>query len=323
MNNTPIISINSLSKNFEVNSSIFIKSKMTVKAIDNLDLNINKGEILGLVGESGCGKSTLGQILLCLEKESSGTVNFHGKNILKLKAKEVRKLRSHMQMIFQDPFASLNPRNTVGTILSEPFRIHNKNLSKKEVDKLVCKLLEQVELSPDYYRRYPHEFSGGQRQRIGIARALALDPEFVVCDEAVSALDVSIQAQILNLLSELQTKHNLTYLFIAHDFNVVQYMSDRIAVMYLGRIVELVPIEKLDKNYMHPYTQGLIFSTPSLQPTNEQKFVIKGEAPSSVNPPSGCHFHPRCKYRMGICDKAVPPMVEVEKGHWIKCFIYK
>jgi len=317
-----LISIKGLRKYYQVKSGLFSRSTGAVRAVDGVDLNIYKGETLGLVGESGCGKTTLGQLILKLEEATTGQIFFRNRNVLDITPEELRRQRRSMQIIFQDPFASLDPRMTIGSILEEAFVIH-KMLSRKERQDKVFELLKKVDLRPELFKRYPHEFSGGQRQRIGIARALALDPEFIVCDEAVSALDVSIQAQILNLLIRLQSELDLTYLFIAHDLNVVQYISDRIAVMYLGRIVELAPAEKLAAATIHPYTSALLAASPEPDPEVErEKRILSGEIPSPIDPPQGCHFHPRCRRRLEYCDRQVPALVEIEPGHGVRCFLY-
>ncbi|UCF97448.1 MAG: ATP-binding cassette domain-containing protein [Spirochaetaceae bacterium] len=317
-----LISTRDLRKYYQVKSGLFSRSRGIVRAVDGVDLEIHKGETLGLVGESGCGKTTLGQLILRLEEATTGEIFYRNRDVLNITAEQLRKLRRSMQVIFQDPFASLDPRMTVGSILEEAFIIH-RMLTRTERQKKVFELLQKVELRPELFKRYPHEFSGGQRQRIGIARALALDPEFIVCDEAVSALDVSIQAQIMNLLIRLQSQLDLTYLFIAHDLNVVQYISDRIAVMYLGRIVELAPVEKLANGDIHPYTSALLAASPEPDPNAErEKRILSGEIPSPIDPPKGCHFHPRCPRKMEHCDAKVPALAEVEPGHGVRCFLY-
>jgi oligopeptide/dipeptide ABC transporter ATP-binding protein len=317
-----LLSTKDLKKYYEVKSGLFSRSTGAVRAVDGVTLEIYKGETLGLVGESGCGKTTLGQLILRLEVATAGQIFYRKRDVLDITPEQLRKLRRSMQIIFQDPFASLDPRMTVGSILEEAFIIH-RMLTREERQKKVFELLEKVDLRPELFKRYPHEFSGGQRQRIGIARALALDPEFIVCDEAVSALDVSIQAQILNLLIRLQSRLNLTYFFIAHDLNVVQYISDRIAVMYLGRIVELAPVEALSARNIHPYTSALLTASPEPDPNVErEKRILTGEIPSPIDPPKGCHFHPRCPRRLEHCDRRVPALVEIEPEHKVRCFLY-
>ena len=294
-----------------------------IKAVDGLNFFVRRGETLGLVGESGCGKSTTGRAILQLYRPTGGDVCFEGKNLCKLKGEELRRTRRRMQMIFQDPYASLNPRMTVGDIVGEPLEVHNI-LRGKELRERVMELLEVVGLNRYFINRYPHEFSGGQRQRIGVARALAVNPDFIVCDEPISALDVSIQAQIINLLEELQSKFNLTYLFIAHDLSVVRHISDRVAVMYLGKIVELTSRKELYENPLHPYTQALLSAVPIPDPAVEEKrkrIILTGDVPSPANPPKGCHFHTRCGVKIaGVCDVNEPEFKNVGSEHWVACY---
>lgn len=290
-----------------------------VKAVDDVSFNIHRGETLGLVGESGCGKTTLGKVILGLEKPTSGSVIFEGRDLFKLGGKELRRLRCGMQVIFQDPYDSLDPRMTIGQIITEPLAVYHvgERLARQ---KRAAELLEIVGLSSTYIQRYPHEFSGGQHQRIGIARALALNPKFIVCDEPVSALDVSIQSQILNLLYGLKREFNLTYLFIAHGLAVVKHISDRVAVMYVGKVVELANKHEIYSNPRHPYTEALMSTIPIPDPTVHRKRVIlKGEVPSSIHPPSGCRFHTRCPHVQDICAEKEPPLVNIGADHWVAC----
>jgi len=315
-----ILQTKGLKKHFPIRKGFFLREVGSVKAVDDVDLTIYRGETLGLVGESGCGKSTLGRSIIRLYEPTSGTIEFDGRDFLHAKGKDLRKQRKDIQMIFQDPFASLDPRMTVGQIIEQPYIIHNL-LGAKEREVRVKQLLEMVGLKASHVNRYPHEFSGGQRQRISIARAIALDPKLIICDEPVSALDVSIQAQILNLLKDLQTRLNLTYLFISHDLSVIEHVCDRIAVMYLGKIVEITSRDELFKNPRHPYTQALMQSIPSIG-TGKKKMskILTGEIPSPINPPSGCTFHPRCPYKMDVCPKVVPQLAG-EALHLTSCHL--
>ena len=304
-----LLTVNNLVMHFPLTQGIIFQRKVgAVQAVDGISFDVKQGETLGLVGESGCGKSTTGRAILQLYKPTAGEVIFKGKDLTKLNGGDMRKMRRHLQMIFQDPYASLNPRMTVGNIVSEPMQIHNL-VPKRERTQRVQELLETVGLNPYFANRYPHEFSGGQRQRIGIARALAANPDFIVADEPVSALDVSIQAQIVNLLEDLQEQFGLTYLFIAHDLSVVKHISDRVAVMYLGKIVEMADRNELYDDPLHPYTKALLSAVPIPDPVIEkrrERIILTGDVPSPINPPSGCHFHTRCPYAMEVCRQVDP-----------------
>jgi oligopeptide transport system ATP-binding protein len=310
-------------KHFTVRGTAFRGGGDTVHAVDGVSLEVRSGETLGVVGESGCGKSTLGRLFVRLHEPTSGSVRFAGRDITSLSRRQLRPVRRELQMIFQDPYASLNPRKRVGQILEDPFRIHGQ-LGRAQIRSRVRELLETVGLSPDHVNRYPHEFSGGQRQRIGVARALALNPKLIVADEPVSALDVSIQAQVINLLADLQDEFDLTYVFIAHDLGVVHHVSDRIAVMYLGVIVEVGPSDDLFLSPVHPYTEALLSAIPAIEGEHEEvrreRIVLEGEVPSPVAPPSGCRFHPRCRYATEICSNERPPLVDHGGGRFAACF---
>jgi oligopeptide transport system ATP-binding protein len=321
----PLLDVRDLVMHFPLTQGIIFQKKVgAVQAVDGVSFSVNRGETLGLVGESGCGKSTTGRAILQLYKPTAGEVIFDGRDLTKLNGGDMRKMRRHLQMIFQDPYASLNPRMTVGSIVSEPMQIHNL-VPKAQRNQRVQELLQTVGLNPYFANRYPHEFSGGQRQRIGIARALAANPDFIVCDEPVSALDVSIQAQIVNLLEELQDNLGLTYLFIAHDLSVVRHISDRVAVMYLGKIVELADRNMLYDDPLHPYTKALLSAVPIPDPVIEKKrerIILTGDVPSPINPPSGCHFHTRCPYVMDVCKVVDPILADQGGGHFVACHLY-
>ncbi len=315
----PLLEVNNLVKYFPIRGGLLSRVVANVKAVSDISFKIAKGEVLGLVGESGSGKTTAGRALLRLIEPTSGEVKFNGVDVVKLSKTEMREYRKQMQIIFQDPFASLNPRMTVGDIIGEALLIHNLAKGQARVDR-VADLLRRVGLSPDHMRRYPHEFSGGQRQRIGIARALAVDPKFIVADEPVSALDVSIQAQVVNLLEDLQRDLDLTILFIAHDLGVVEYICDRVAVMYLGKIMEVAPSRELYTNPKHPYTEALLSAAPIPDPTiKRERIILEGDIPSPINPPSGCVFRTRCRYKITECEHTVPELKEVAPGHFKAC----
>lgn len=319
MENNNLLIVDDLKKHYPVGGSFLGKPSGWVKAVDGVSLAVKRGETMGLVGESGCGKSTLGRCILRLEESTSGSVGFDGKDIFSLDKKSLRALRKDMQVVFQDPFSSLNPRKRVGRIVGEAFRIHGM-LSPRQRGERVRELFGLVGLQPENTYRYPHEFSGGQRQRICVARALALNPKLIIADEPVSALDVSIQAQILNLLVSLQSSFGLTYLFISHDLSVVRHISDRVAVMYLGRLVELAPSKELYARPLHPYTQALLLAVPVPDPKKQKdRTTLTGDVPSPINPPKGCAFHPRCPYSREDCSQDMPRMEEVEPGHFVAC----
>jgi len=307
-------------KTYFVKKNFLRKEKHYVKAVDGLNFHVNKGETLGIVGESGCGKSTMGRSILRLIEPTDGQVIFNNQNIRTLSEKEMRKLRGEMQIVFQDPYASLNPKMTVGAILFEALKTHDIGKNAKDRLSIVQDLLVKVGLSPIHINRYPHEFSGGQRQRIGIARAIAVNPSLIIADEPVSALDVSVQAQILNLFQELKNSLGLTYIFIAHDLSVVKHVSDRIGVMYLGRIVELSDKKSLFKEPLHPYTQALMSAVPSLDPdSSKQRIILNGDIPSPSNPPSGCAFHTRCPFKQNVCETVVPKEIKVSDDRYVYC----
>lgn len=315
-----LLEVTRLQKHFPVRGSTFF-GKHYVKAVDGISFNVRHGETLGVVGESGCGKSTLGRLILRLIEPTSGEVRFEGQDVFSLNNPQIRRLRKEMQIVFQDPYASLSPRMLVGDIIGEPLKTHRAARGAEKVRR-VEQLLELVGLSSSYAQRYPHEFSGGQRQRIGIARALALNPKLIVCDEPVSALDVSIQSQILNLLSDLRKEFRLTYVFIAHDLAVVKHIADRVGVMYLGKLMELAHKSEIYANPMHPYTIALVSAIPVPDPIKRRKrIILKGDVPSPVNPPSGCRFHTRCRGAQPICEQAEPDFEDVGNNHFLACHL--
>jgi oligopeptide transport system ATP-binding protein len=320
----PLLQVSDLVKHFGVGGGLFGAPAGLVRAIDGVSFTLNRGETLGLVGESGCGKTTTGRCILQLEKPTSGSILFEGVELTTLPAEELRAVRPRMQVIFQDPYSSLNPRMSIGDILAEPLKVHKVISDAGKRRERVQELLAQVGLLPRHAERFPHQLSGGQRQRVGVARALAMNPSLIVCDEAVSALDVSIQAQIINLLEDLQARLGLTYLFIAHDLSVVRHISDRIAVMYLGKIVELADRKALYEDPLHPYTKALLSAVPIPDPALEatrERTVLRGEVPSPLNPPSGCVFHPRCPIAVDRCSAEIPPLREIKPGHWAACHL--
>ena len=318
----PLLKVEGLKKYFPIKKGLLGKTVGHVKAVDDISFYVNEGETLGIVGESGCGKSTTGRMLMRLLEPTEGVVEFDGKILTALTKEEMRKTRRDIQMVFQDPYASLNPRHTIEKILSEPLLVHGMDDSK-ERKKKVRELLEIVGLSAYHANRYPHQFSGGQRQRIGIARALMTNPKLIIADEPVSALDVSIQAQVLNLMADLQKEFNLTYIFIAHDLGVVRHISDRVGVMYLGKMVEVAVSEKLYVKPLHPYTQALLSAVPVPDPNYvKQEIMLEGDIPNPANPPTGCTFHTRCPKRMDICDQVVPKLIDIEEGHSVACHLY-
>ncbi|WEG12595.1 dipeptide ABC transporter ATP-binding protein [Pullulanibacillus sp. KACC 23026] len=317
----PLVEVKNLKKHFPVKGGLFSK-KQYVKAVDGVSFEINQGETLGLVGESGCGKSTTGRMLMSLIEPSEGQIIFNGDDLTKMSPKKLREVRKDFQMVFQDPYASLNPRMKVRDIIAEPLIIHGYDRDK--ISRRIAELMDLVGLNAEQAKRYPHEFSGGQRQRIGIARALAINPKLIIADEPVSALDVSIQSQIVNLLQDLQEEMGLTYLFIAHDLSVIEHISHRIGVMYLGRLVELADKESLYKKPLHPYTEALISAVPIPDPKiKRERIVLRGDIPSPSNPPSGCLFHTRCPVAMDVCRTVVPQIKEIKDGHFVSCHLYQ
>ena len=314
-----LLEVTNLKKYFPIKGGVFSQTIGYVYAVDDVSFTVNKGETLGLVGESGCGKSTTGRTILRLIEPTDGKIHFEDQDVTTLDKNAMRSLRREMQIIFQDPYASLNPRMTVGSIIGEPLEIH-KIAKGSEKTERVASLLQKVGLRAGDMRKYPHEFSGGQRQRIGIARALALNPKLIVCDEPVSALDVSIQAQVINLLEDLQEEFGLSYLFIAHNLNVVEHISDRVAVMYLGQIVELASDTDLYSDPQHPYTEALLSAVPIPDPTvRKKRIILEGDVPSPIDPPSGCHFHTRCMYKEKVCEEEAPEFKHIGNGHWVAC----
>jgi oligopeptide transport system ATP-binding protein len=320
--NETLLHVDDLKMHFPIYRGVFQRQVGAVRAVDGVSFDVKRGETLGLVGESGCGKSTTGRTILQLYKPTSGDVTFDGTNLVTLKGEQMRQMRRKMQMIFQDPYASLNPRMTVAQLVGEPLIVHSA-ATGAEITERVAHLLELVNLNPAFATRYPHEFSGGQRQRIGVARALALQPSFIICDEPISALDVSIQAQVVNLLEELQEQFHLTYLFIAHDLSMVKHISDRVAVMYLGVIVELATRDELYAKPLHPYTQALLSAVPIPDPVADAKrkrTILQGDVPSPANPPSGCRFRTRCPIAEAVCAETRPEFREIRPGHFVACF---
>lgn len=316
-----LVTVNNLVKYFPIRAGFFQRVVAQVKAVDDVSFTIKEGECLGMVGESGCGKTTVGRTMLRLIEATSGSVTFDGTDVLKLRGREMKSMRSNMQIIFQDPYASLDPRVPIGESVMEGLRIHGIGTPRQRFE-IAIEMLRKVGLEDYHARRYPHEFSGGQRQRIGIARALALNPRFIICDEPVSALDVSIQSQVLNILKDLQKQLNLTYLFIAHNLSVVEHISDRVAVMYLGKMVELTTREELFVNPLHPYTQALLSAIPVPDPRmRRERIILKGDVPSPVNPPKGCRFHPRCPFAMDVCKEKEPVFKEASPGHMVACWL--
>ena len=314
-----LLEVNNLKKYFPIKGGVFSQTIGYVYAVDDVSFTVDKGETLGLVGESGCGKSTTGRSILRLIEPTDGKIYFEGQDVTALDKNAMRSLRREMQIIFQDPYASLNPRMTVGSIVGEPLEIHKIARGSEKTER-VASLLQKVGLRAEDMRKYPHEFSGGQRQRIGIARAIALNPKLIVCDEPVSALDVSIQAQVINLLEDLQEEFGLSYLFIAHNLNVVEHISDRVAVMYLGQIVELASDTDLYNDPQHPYTEALLSAVPIPDPTvTKKRIILEGDVPSPIDPPSGCHFHTRCMYKEKVCEEEAPEFKHIGGGHWVAC----
>lgn len=317
----PLVSVRDLTMHFPIYKGVLRRQVGSVKAVDGVSFDILAGETLGLVGESGCGKSTTGRVILRLYTPTAGSIVLEGRELTTLEGETLRALRPEMQMIFQDPQACLNPRMTVGSIIAEPLDEHRREMSKKEKQAKVRELLAQVGMNPDFANRYPHEFSGGQRQRIGIARALALNPKFIVCDEPIAALDVSIQAQVVNILEELQDRLGLTYLFISHDLSMVRHIADRVAVMYLGKVVELAPRDALYENPQHPYTRALLSAVPTVEETQRERIILEGDVPSPANPPKGCNFCTRCPEAIARCREEEPEWREIAPGRFAACHL--
>jgi oligopeptide/dipeptide ABC transporter ATP-binding protein len=321
MTGAALLQVRDLKKYYRVTAGLIPRPTGDIKALDGVSLDIGEGEVLGLVGESGCGKSTLGKAIMRLEEPSAGTISFEGKDILALNKSELRSLRGRMQLIFQDPDASLDPRMTVGDSIAEALIVHGVNDTAVRDDR-VASLMERVGLEPAFANRYPHEFSGGQKQRIGIARALAMDPRLIIADEPVSALDVSVQAQILNLMMDIRDSGGLSYLFVSHDLSVVRYLSDRVAVMYLGKIVETAGKQDIFRNPLHPYTEALLSAVQGLRVGGGERILLKGDVPTPLNPPAGCRFHTRCHRVMPVCPQSEPPFTEIKTGHRVACHLY-
>ena len=320
MQDHELLKVRNLKKYYPVTAGMFSRHVGDVKAVDGVSFDIKEGEIVGLVGESGCGKSTLGRTILGLEELTGGEIFYQGSNITKLDKRGLRQLRNEIQIIFQDPDSSLDPRMTIGDSIGEALVIHNINEEERIIR--VADMMEQVGLEAEQASHYPHEFSGGQKQRIGIARAMVINPKLVIADEPVSALDVSIQAQILNLMMDIQQEFGLAYLFIAHDLSVIKHMAHRVAVMYLGKIVELADKRELFENPLHPYTEALLSAVPSIKAKGEERILLHGDVPSPLNPPPGCHFHPRCHRVLPVCHQEEPPLIEISQGHFVACHLY-
>jgi len=316
-----MLEVNNLKKYYRVTSGLISRSSGEIRAVDGVSLTVNRGEVLGLVGESGCGKSTLGKTILRLEEPTAGEIRFNGIDVVRLNRRDLRELRGKMQIVFQDPDSSLDPRMTVGGSIGEALAVHGISDPAEQEDR-VARLMEKVGLEAGFGERYPHEFSGGQKQRIGIARALAMDPQLIIADEPVSALDVSVQAQILNLMMDIRDRDGLAYIFVSHDLSVVRYLSDRVAVMYLGRIVELADKQEFFRNPLHPYTEALLSAIASLRPDGKKRILLTGDVPSPLNPPPGCRFHTRCHRVMPVCSQIEPELDQISPGHFVSCHLY-